>query len=51
MEISQEQRIQIEEIISGMECPKDFQCCKSGFENLCRAKIFREAKLVCIGSA
>ena len=46
MEITQEHRTQIEEIISGMECPKDFKCYESGFENLRRAKIFREAKLV-----
>ena len=29
---------ELEEIIGEMECPKDFKCCESGFENLCRAK-------------
>lgn len=29
---------ELEEIIDGMECPKDFVCYRSGFENLCRAK-------------
>ena len=29
---------QIEKIINEMECPKDFTCYKSGFNNLCRAK-------------
>jgi hypothetical protein len=28
----------IEEIIGGMKCPKDFNCYKSGFENLCKAE-------------
>lgn len=31
---------EIEEIIGGMKCPKDFKCYKSGFENLCKAKDF-----------
>jgi hypothetical protein len=46
MEISEEQKKQIEEIISKKECPKDFQCYKSGFDNLCRAKIFMDGNLV-----
>lgn len=29
---------QIEEIMSRMKCPKDFECYKSGFKNLCKAK-------------
>jgi hypothetical protein len=28
----------IEEIINGMNCPKDFLCYKSSFTNLCQAK-------------
>jgi len=27
----------IEEITKHFSCPKDFKCCKSGFENLCKA--------------
>ncbi len=27
----------IESIRSDMKCPKDFVCCESGFENLCKA--------------
>jgi hypothetical protein len=38
MEISQEQKKQIEEVIGDMECPKDFACYKSGFANVCKAK-------------
>jgi hypothetical protein len=34
MEITQEHRIQIEEIITGVECPKGFVCYKSGFTRL-----------------
>ncbi len=29
---------EIEEIIGQMQCPKDFQCYKSGFKDLCKAK-------------
>ena len=28
----------IAEIIGGLQCPKDFKCYRSGFENLCKAK-------------
>ena len=36
----EEDRKKIEEIMSGMQCPKDFQCAKSGFERLCKARDF-----------
>ena len=50
MEITQEHNTRIEEIISGMECPKDFECYKSGFEDLAKIKIFRDGDLVeCLG--
>ena len=40
---------QIEEIIGGIECPKDFICYKSGLNNLCRAKdIGIESFLECL---
>ena len=29
---------EIEKIIGGMKCPRDFKCYKSGFKNLCKAK-------------
>jgi hypothetical protein len=39
---------QIEEIIRGMSCPKDFVCYKSGFENLCNAEdIWQDSFLKC----
>jgi hypothetical protein len=31
----------IEDIIGQMQCPKDFKCAQSGFENLCRAQDIR----------
>ncbi len=34
----QEHLPDIEEIIAQFKCPKDFQCYKSGFENLCKAE-------------
>ena len=46
MEITQGQKTQIEEIISGMECPKDFKCYKSGFRDFCKSKIFRDGELI-----
>jgi hypothetical protein len=45
MEITQEHKAQIEEIISAMQCPKDFECYKSDFRNLCRTKVFRGGSL------
>ena len=46
MEITQEQRTQIEEIISGMECSKDFKCYKSEFEDLSKAKVYQDGELI-----
>lgn len=34
----QVQKEHIEKIMGEMTCPKDFECYKSGFSNLCRAK-------------
>ena len=41
---------EIAEIIGGLKCSKDFKCKKSGFENLCKAKVVgTEAQLlVCL---
>ena len=42
---------QIEEIINGFECPKDFICYRSGLEELCRVRdIGLESFLVCLES-
>ncbi len=40
---------QIEEIIDGLKCPKDFICYKSGFKKICRVMdIGMESFLVCL---
>ncbi len=42
-------RKQIEEIIDGLKCPKNFKCAKRGFEHLCRARdIGMESFLECL---
>ncbi len=42
-------RIRIQEIIGGMQCPKDFKCAEGGFEDLCKAKDFGvEDSLQCL---
>lgn len=46
MEITQEQKIQIEKTIRTMECPKNFKCYKSDFEDLAKISIFRDGELV-----
>jgi hypothetical protein len=49
MEIAQEHDSKIQEIMSGMQCPTDFECYKSGFENLGRVGIVGDAiKVVCL---
>lgn len=37
---------QIKQIISSMTCSKGFDCFKSGFENLCKAKIVGGGKTI-----
>jgi len=37
---------QIKQIISSMTCSKGFDCFKSGFENLCKAKIAGDGKTI-----
>lgn len=36
----EEDRKKIEEIMAGMTCAEGFNCAKSGFERLCKAKDF-----------
>lgn len=40
----------IEEIMGGQQCPKGFECYKSGFETLCKAKVvgMESQVLVCL---
>ncbi len=38
MELSVEHKNDIERIMKGMECPKDFECWRSSFEKLCKVR-------------
>ncbi len=50
MEITPEHKGPIEQIISEMECPKDFICYESGFENLSKIKLIADGeRIVCLG--
>jgi hypothetical protein len=46
MEITQEHDRKIKEIMRGMQCNRDFECYKSGFENLSKVMITGDGKLV-----
>lgn len=40
---------EIEKIMGNLECPKDFKCYRSGFEDLCKAKVVgTENHLLCL---
>lgn len=36
--MNEEARTTIKEIMAGMQCPKNFKCAESSFENLCKAR-------------
>lgn len=46
MEITQEHDSKIQEIMRSMQCYRDFECYKSGFENLRKVEIGVEALLI-----
>ncbi|MFC1535204.1 hypothetical protein ACFL7M_17790 [Thermodesulfobacteriota bacterium] len=47
--MKEEVRKKIEEIIDGINCPKDFKCVEGGFERLCKTSdIGLEQSLVCL---
>ena len=46
VELSKDRRKQIQEIMQRMECPKDFECYRSGFENICEVKTVVPGKLI-----
>jgi hypothetical protein len=49
MEIAQEHKGHIEKITSEMECPKDFICLESDFENLSKIKLIAGGeRIVCL---
>jgi hypothetical protein len=48
--MEQDRKINIEEIMGHLKCPRDFQCCMSGFEDLCKAKsvgVGADSLLIC----
>ena len=46
MQISQEHKSQIEEIVRSMQCPRDFKCYKSDFRDLPKSRLIADGKLV-----
>ena len=38
--MTEDQKRQIDEICDKFSCPRDFECCRSEFRNLCDAKDF-----------
>jgi hypothetical protein len=47
--MEEDHKKEIEKSIDGLKCPKDFQCYKSGFTALCKARdIGLEAFLLCL---
>ena len=46
IELTEDQKQEIEQIKSGMECPKDFVCYKSGFRKVCEAELIAGGKLL-----
>jgi hypothetical protein len=46
MEITREQKTQVEQIISEMECPKDFMCYDSGFKNVSKIRMIADGEKV-----
>ena len=50
--MKEEHKTRIQEIISEMQCPKNFMCAEGRFENLCKAKDFGdEQRLHCLEGA
>jgi hypothetical protein len=47
--MEEEVRRKIEELLTGMHCPKNFRCAENDFEALCKAKdIGLESYLLCL---
>ena len=44
-----EHKRKIEELMGGINCPKEFSCCQSDFDNLCKARdIGMQSYLECL---
>jgi hypothetical protein len=51
MNLTRSQRKEVEQIVSAMECSKDFACRRSKFEDLCQVKDIGLDDVVCLGTA
>jgi hypothetical protein len=50
VQFSQEHKSRIEQFIGTLECPRDYECYRSGFEMLSRAQCVGETGLIeCLG--
>lgn len=38
MDLTKKQQDEVQKIMASMDCPCDFECYKSGFNNLCKAE-------------
>lgn len=48
MELTDEQKAEIDKIMAGMSCPKGFPCCESGFEDLTPVKVLSYGTVECL---
>jgi len=47
--VKKDYKEEIEGFMKGIACPNDFKCCKSKFDDLCKAQVFGlESFLVCL---
>ncbi|KPK41783.1 MAG: hypothetical protein AMJ65_08790 [Phycisphaerae bacterium SG8_4] len=47
MELTVEQEADVQKIMAEIDCPRDFHCCKSGFEHLAPVKVMSDNAVVC----
>jgi hypothetical protein len=45
-EISKEEIEKLQEIIDGLKCSKNLQCCQTGFEKVCKARLIGDKGLL-----
>jgi hypothetical protein len=44
--MDEEGKSSIQQLMSQTKCDNDFRCCKSGFKNLCAAKVIGDGQLL-----
>jgi hypothetical protein len=45
-ELTKEDIEKLQEIIDSIKCPKNFQCCQTGFEKVCNARSIGDKKFL-----